>query len=362
MKDCDESNHRDGGCTGDDEQPEDGVVGEQQPPRPVWLRPDCLDLYHAELLRVGGGSSAPAGTRQQKRQTPVTRVRDRVGLLRLGIGRAVAVQKRFPDALFLEFGVHEGKDLVRMATFLRSVEAKKTNNNSKNNNNNNNNNKRLPHCSNSSNPPRGTTFHGFDSFEGLPEDWINGQVGTDELPLHKKGAFDTGGTSPDIETVRTGLVLGNHGQPEPNINNQTTTTTGTTNLHTGTEPAKSSSLPIQFHKGWFHETLPLFLEGTKNEPVAFVHADADLYSSTLTFLKLLCKHKRFRRGSVIVFDEYWNYPNWQQGEIRAWLETAGDYGLEWEYFGYHAPSETVKKHKDYGYQSVGVVITRDMGD
>ena len=120
---------------------------------------------------------------------------------------------------------------------------------------------------------------------------------------------------------------------------------------------------VQFHKGWFHETLPQFLND-HTEPVAFVHADADLYSSTITFLKMICERKLFRKGSVIVFDEFWNYPNWENGEYKAWLEIVDEFELEskYEYFGYHAPPDQhpTKKHKFFGYQSVGVLITCDM--
>ena len=144
-----------------------------------WLRDDCLEFYRKELLLTCGDSSSNS----KPSRSPAIKVKDRVSLLRLGINRAMGVKKRFPNAQFLEFGVHEGKDLVRMAVFLRSIEEQKS---SKVNN------------TNTDKKPLYTTFHGFDSFEGLPEDWINGQFGADDKPFHRQGAFDTGGKFPDV--------------------------------------------------------------------------------------------------------------------------------------------------------------------
>jgi hypothetical protein len=58
-------------------------------------------------------------------------------------------------------------------------------------------------------------------------------------------------------------------------------------------------------KGWFDQTLPPFLE-KHPAPVSFLHVDCDLYSSTKTIFDSL--RTRFRPGTVIVFDEYFNYP------------------------------------------------------
>ncbi len=271
-----------------------GAVANPQS-KPAWLREDCLEFYRNELLN----QAIPA--------------KNRVGLLRLGINRAMAVKKLFPRAQFLEFGVHEGKDLVRMATFLNSVEKQ-----SKSSVNN---------CS--------SIFHGFDSFEGLPEDWINGQLDGNNQLVHKKGAFDTGGKAPQVDGLR--LQLRDYG-----LGHQS-----------------SVADKIVFHKGWFHETLPPFLED-HNSPVAFVHADADLYTSTLTVLQELCERKLLRKGTVIIFDEFWNYPHWQEGEFKAWTEIVEVFGLHYKHFGYHAPTSSAKIFKRFGYQSVGVVITSDM--
>lgn len=318
-----------------------------------WLREDCYDFYRNELLRISTGDSLSSDSKSSPTTTtsPAIQVKDRVGLLRLAINRAMGVKNRFPNAQFLEFGVHEGKDLVRMASFLRSVEEQKSSKS-----------KSHKTKTNTGEKPFYTTFHGFDSFEGLPEDWINGQLDAENKPFHKQGAFHTGGKSPDVDNlVNHCLKLGDHGRSNNNNNNNTGTSSTSSKSLTLSPPTRCVD-NVEFHKGWFHESLPPFLDDHAGIPVAFVHADADLYASTLTFLRLICERRLFRRGSVIVFDEFWNYPNWQNGEYKAWLEIVTEFGLEskYEYFGYHAPHPKAKKFKQYGYQSVGVVITSDM--
>jgi Macrocin-O-methyltransferase (TylF) len=105
---------------------------------------------------------------------------------------------------------------------------------------------------------------GFDSFEGLPETWRTG---------FPKGCFS------------------------------------------GEIPRVPSNVSII--KGWFSETLPKFI-GEHDEAVAFLHVDCDLYSSTKCIFDFL--HPRIGPGCVIVFDEYFNYPGWQNHEHKAFME------------------------------------------
>lgn len=121
--------------------------------------------------------------------------------------------------------------------------------------------------------------YGFDSFEGLPEVWRTG---------YEKGTFQTD-TLPEI---KKNVVL---------------------------------------VKGWFDEKLPAFLK-KHLEPCAFIHIDCDLYSSTKTVLSLL--KDRIVEGTVIVFDEYFNYPGWQEGEYRAFQEFIEENHLNYEYLAY----------------------------
>ncbi|MER3463677.1 MAG: hypothetical protein C4329_03915 [Chitinophagaceae bacterium] len=80
-----------------------------------------------------------------------------------------------------------------------------------------------------------TNIHGFDSFEGLPEFWYG---------EYEKGAFDLKGQLPSVE---------------PNV---------------------------ILHKGWFNDNIPQFIHKYK-EPLAFLHVDCDLYSSTKTIFNLM---------------------------------------------------------------------------
>jgi hypothetical protein len=96
-------------------------------------------------------------------------------------------------------------------------------------------------------------FIGFDSFEGLPEDWLG---------KYTKGAFDVGGAVPQIDDDR-----------------------------------------VKFIKGWFQNTLPAFLKDFTPRSRLVVHSDSDLYSSTLFTLATL--DTLLVPGSVIVFDDFW---------------------------------------------------------
>src|SRR5262245_45116823 len=78
--------------------------------------------------------------------------------------------------------------------------------------------------------------HGLDSFEGLPEGWWDKR--------YPKGAFSTSGKLPTVQ---------------PNV---------------------------CLHVGWFEDTLPRFVAEHPG-PVAFLHVDCDLYSSTKTVFRFL---------------------------------------------------------------------------
>jgi hypothetical protein len=84
-------------------------------------------------------------------------------------------------------------------------------------------------------------------------------------------------------------------------------------------------------QGWFNETLPRFLEEHPG-PVAFVHMDCDLYSSTKTVLELLAD--RLVSGTTIVLDDFLMEPGWQCQEHKAWREFAETYHVGFDYLGY----------------------------
>ena len=125
--------------------------------------------------------------------------------------------------------------------------------------------------------------HGFDSFGGLPEDW----AGTKE----RVGAFTQMGKLPKVP---------------PNA---------------------------VLHVGWFDKTLPSFL-AVHEQKVAFLHVDCDIYASTVTIFAEL--RERIVPGTIILFDEYFNYPGWRAHEYKAFQEFIRQTGLSYEYIGYSA--------------------------
>ena len=46
-------------------------------------------------------------------------------------------------------------------------------------------------------------------------------------------------------------------------------------------------------------------------------------------------------GSVIVFDEFFNHPNWEEGEFKAFQELIMKMSLQFEFLGYNCNSEQV---------------------
>ena len=132
------------------------------------------------------------------------------------------------------------------------------------------------------------TVFGFDSFEGLPEDWDNAQ---------KKGQFSLAGVAPRFEQSNVTLV-----------------------------------------PGWFEHTLPKFLAENPG-PARFVHVDADIYSAAVTILTAL--RGRIVPGTVIQFDEYFNYPGWEHHEFKAFEEFIRDTGLRFEYLGFASSQSAV---------------------
>jgi hypothetical protein len=128
--------------------------------------------------------------------------------------------------------------------------------------------------------------YGFDSFEGLPEDWKQG---------HEKGTFA-------LEALP---------QVRPNV---------------------------RLHKGWFEDTIPAFRE-QHPEQIAFLHLDADLYSSTRTVFELL--GDAIVAGTVIAFDEFFNYPGWCEGEYKAFMEFCRERNVEVCYLGFVRRGEQI---------------------
>lgn len=98
-------------------------------------------------------------------------------------------------------------------------------------------------------------------------------------------------------------------------------------------PGPPQNLPknTELHIGWFADTLPKFVL-THPEEAAFLHCDADLYTSTATVLEWFAP--KIVRGTVILFDEFLWWDGWErQGEARAWAEYVERTGTRFECLG-----------------------------
>jgi hypothetical protein len=106
----------------------------------------------------------------------------------------------------------------------------------------------------------------------------------------------------------------------------------------------------QLVQGWFGERpeqdkssiaefTALTFASTNHAPIALLHLDADLYSSTKTVLDAFAKH--IVPGTVILFNEYWNHPTWKKHEFKAWQEHCVTYGIKYEYIGYASDHQEV---------------------
>lgn len=105
-------------------------------------------------------------------------------------------------------------------------------------------------------------LHGFDSFEGLPEDWTDAAG---------KGHFSSNGAIPVVDDSR-----------------------------------------VQFFKGWFDQTLPSYQ--LPDHEVLVLNFDADLYSSTKYALEQMSTC--IVPGTYLYFDEFSDL----QHEFRAFIE------------------------------------------
>jgi Macrocin-O-methyltransferase (TylF) len=110
------------------------------------------------------------------------------------------------------------------------------------------------------------TIYGFDSFEGLPEDW---------QPRFPQGSFKC-----SLPRVPSNVILS---------------------------------------VGLFQDTVPWWSKSTPGD-IAFIHLDADLYSSTAYVFEQL--ENRLVEGSIILFDELYafGYDNYKEHEYKAFVE------------------------------------------
>ncbi len=85
-------------------------------------------------------------------------------------------------------------------------------------------------------------------------------------------------------------------------------------------------------KGWFEDTLPKFCAELQQEKILLLHMDADTYKPTAYVLSSLSNN--LGKGTIIIFDEYFGYPNFRLHEFKAWQELVDSSGLKYRYIGY----------------------------
>ena len=54
-------------------------------------------------------------------------------------------------------------------------------------------------------------------------------------------------------------------------------------------------------------------------------------------------NERISKDTIIIFDEYFNYPNWQQHEFRAFQEFTNKHSVNYDYIGFTPQSEVAIK-------------------
>lgn len=140
--------------------------------------------------------------------------------------------------LFMEFGVYSGNTLMALRDSL----------------------------------PEEITVYGFDTFTGLPEDWINDKTGS--VIMHK-GTFALP-YDPD------------------------------------------TPYRCEYVKGDIRDTLIPFLE-KNTAPISLIHFDMDIYSSTKFAIEVT--YHRYHEGTVLIFDDIYNLPGWEQHSFKALLES-----------------------------------------
>lgn len=132
------------------------------------------------------------------------------------------------------------------------------------------------------------TLYGFDSFEGLPEDWNISY--TEKFNKHKRGYFA-------VDKL-----------PEVKSN-------------------------VQLIKGFFDSSLPNWIKRKNLKTISLLHIDSDLYSSAKIIFDNLNDY--IVPGTVIVFDEFYpwgrkRYETWAEHEYRALCEWVETYSREFE--------------------------------
>lgn len=143
-------------------------------------------------------------------------------------------------------------------------------------------------------------IYGFDSFEGLPEKWERPDV------VIPKGTFAIKYKNFIPSVLRN----------------------------------------VELIKGLFENTLPIFKKNIlQHKPIAFLHIDCDLYSSTSSVFANLGNN--IVDGTIILFDELYNYPGYQEHEFKAFNEFLVSHNRQAKYLAFN--------------QYVGQVVVKILG-
>ena len=142
----------------------------------------------------------------------------------------------------------------------------------------------------------GLNFVGFDSFEGLQENWHG---------MAPEKTFDLGGKLP---RVRSNVTL---------------------------------------VKGWFAESGPRWkAENPSVRIPLLVHVDCDTYDATVDVLKLCSDY--VKHGLIIHFDDFFGFPNWRSGGFKALKEISESQQWRLTYLSYGTKEVAVLAEKSGG--------------
>jgi hypothetical protein len=151
--------------------------------------------------------------------------------------------------------------------------------------------------------PQQNRLYAFDSFEGIPEPWLVYPAG-----------------------------------------------------HWRTRPYHSNRPDVIVVPGWFDDTLTPERVGEIGA-AGLIHIDCDLYASTRTVLERI--GPAIQRGTLLVFDEFYNYVGWQDHEYKAFTEFVRAERIQFEFLGRTPSCQVSVRVLARGYQAGATVRTCD---
>ncbi len=165
--------------------------------------------------------------------------------------------KKNEEFFYLEFGVFRGASINKFSKYLKNINRK---------------------------------IYGFDSFQGLKEDW-KGHI------YYPKGSLSVNNVIP--KTTKNVILI----------------------------------------SGWIQDTLPKFLE-EKKPKINFIHVDVDTYETTKFILKSTKKY--LTKNCVILFDDLYNFTGWSVGEYKALIEEFNEQEYKFTAFSINKGNASIK--------------------